>query len=61
MDEYATAADAMEQAVEMLKRAGSSEPRSFLFEYADALVLADQLDRALEVAEGPHACRPTNT
>jgi len=48
--EYAAAADSLEQAVERARDAGSLSPQ-MLFEYADALVLADRYDRALEVAE----------
>jgi tetratricopeptide (TPR) repeat protein len=50
LEEYAAAADAMERSIELLKQAGDPSPQ-VLFEYADALVLADRLERALEVAE----------
>ncbi len=50
LGEYAAAADALERAVELVRETGSPTPQ-LLFEYADALVLADRLDRALEVAE----------
>lgn len=48
--DYGAAADAMERAVERGRELDSEDPE-ILFEYADALVLADRLDRALEVAE----------
>ena len=48
--EYGAAADALERALELMREAGSASPQ-MLFEYADALVLADRLVRALEVAE----------
>jgi tetratricopeptide (TPR) repeat protein len=48
--EYGAAADALERAVELMRETDSVSPQ-VLFEYADALVLADRLDRALEVAE----------
>ena len=50
LGEYDAAADALERSVELVQEAGSATPQT-LFEYADALVLADRLDRALEVAE----------
>ena len=50
VDDYAGAADAMQRAVEAREELDSEDPQ-MLFEYADALVLADRLDRALEVAE----------
>jgi tetratricopeptide (TPR) repeat protein len=48
--DYDAAADAMERAVERGRELDVEDPQ-ILFEYADALVLADRLDRALEVAE----------
>jgi tetratricopeptide (TPR) repeat protein len=50
MGEQGAAADAMERAVELAREEGSPNP-ALLFEYADTLVLAGRLDRALEVAE----------
>jgi tetratricopeptide (TPR) repeat protein len=50
LEDYAGAADAIERAVEVREEADAEDPQ-ILFEYADALVLADRLDRALEVAE----------
>jgi len=50
LGEYGPAADALERAVELLREQDSATPQ-LLFEYADALLLADRLDRALEVAE----------
>ncbi len=50
LGEYGAAADALEQAVDLIRGVGSASPQ-LLFEYADALVLAGQLDRALEIAE----------
>ena len=50
LGEYDAAADALEQSVEQLRVAGSPDPE-VLFEYADALVLAERFDAALEVAE----------
>ncbi len=50
LGEWAAAAEAMEHAVEWMEEAGEPN-RQLLFEYADALVLAGQLERALEVAE----------
>jgi len=50
LGDFGAAADALERAVELEREAGS-ESSQVLFEYADALVLADRLDRALEVAE----------
>ena len=50
LGEYGAAADALEQTVELERQAGAASPQS-LFEYADGLVLADRLARALEVAE----------
>jgi tetratricopeptide (TPR) repeat protein len=50
LEEYGPAADAFEQAVRLQKEA--VEPSAqLLFEYADALVLADRLDAAWEIAE----------
>jgi len=48
--EYGAAADALERAFELAREAGSPNP-DLLFAYADTLVLAGRLDRALEVAE----------
>jgi tetratricopeptide (TPR) repeat protein len=48
--EYGAAADALGRAVDLMRGTGSVEPR-LLFEYADALVLAGRLDRAVEVAQ----------
>jgi tetratricopeptide (TPR) repeat protein len=50
LGEYGAAADALEQVLELVQESGSAPPQ-LLFEYADALVLADRFDRALEVAE----------
>jgi tetratricopeptide (TPR) repeat protein len=50
LGEYGAAADALERALELARGAGSPNPQ-LLFEYADALVLAGRLDRALEIAE----------
>src|SRR5215468_10626222 len=43
-------ADAIEQALASARKAGSITPK-LMFEYADALVLAERFDRALEVAD----------
>jgi len=48
--EYGAAVDALERALELMREADSASPQ-VLFEYADALVLADRFDRALEIAE----------
>jgi tetratricopeptide (TPR) repeat protein len=50
LGEHGAAADALGRALELAREAGSAEPQ-LPFEYADALVLADRLARALEVAE----------
>jgi tetratricopeptide (TPR) repeat protein len=50
LGEHAAAADALQQALEQEREAGSTTPQ-LVFEYADALVLAGRLARALEVAE----------
>jgi tetratricopeptide (TPR) repeat protein len=50
LGEYGAAADALERVIERVRESGSVTPQ-LLFEYADALVLADRFDRALEVAE----------
>jgi tetratricopeptide (TPR) repeat protein len=50
LEEYGAAADALERAIELAQVSGSAAPQ-LLFEHADALVLADRLDRALAVAE----------
>ena len=50
MGEHAAAADALARAVELVRQEGDPGPQ-ILFEYADALVVSGQLDRALEVAE----------
>lgn len=50
MGEHGARADALERAIELLGDESPPNPQ-LLFEYADALVLADRLDRALEVAE----------
>jgi tetratricopeptide (TPR) repeat protein len=47
---YAGAADALKRAVEILEEADAPNPQ-VLFEYADALVLADRLDEAEDVAQ----------
>jgi tetratricopeptide (TPR) repeat protein len=48
--EYGAAADALEQALEGMGKMGTASPQ-LQFEFADALVLADRIDRAAEVAE----------
>jgi tetratricopeptide (TPR) repeat protein len=50
LGEYGAAADALEQAFELAREAGAPNP-DLLFGYADTLVLAGRLTRALEVAE----------
>ena len=50
LGEYGAAADALEQALGLMREGGSASPQ-LLFEYADVLVLADRLDSAMEVAE----------
>ncbi len=50
MGEYAAAADALERALDLVDGTGEPDPE-FLFGYADSLVLAGRLVRALEVAE----------
>jgi len=50
LEEWDAAADAMERAIELLNQSGDPSPQ-VLFTYADALVLADRFERALEVAE----------
>ena len=50
LERYDDAADSLERAVEFIGEVGSPNAQ-ILFEYADALVLANRLDRALEVAE----------
>jgi len=50
LGEHGAAADAMERALELASEAGSPTSE-LLFGYADALVLAGRLPRALEVAE----------
>jgi len=47
---YESAADGMEQAVELARATGSPSPQ-LLFELADFLVLADRFDRALEASK----------
>ncbi|MBW2386645.1 MAG: tetratricopeptide repeat protein [Deltaproteobacteria bacterium] len=49
LGEYSAAAEAAGRALEAAKRAGEPPPRMF-FDYADSLVLAGELDRALEVS-----------
>jgi len=50
LGEWGAAADAFERALGFAQTAGKASPE-LLFKYADALVLADRLARALEVAE----------
>ena len=50
LGEYASAADAYEAAMRRAKDSGPPPP-AMVFGYADALVLAGRLDRALEVAD----------
>jgi tetratricopeptide (TPR) repeat protein len=50
MGEHDAAADALQQAIELAREAGTPDPQ-LLFEYADTLVLARRFDRALEAAE----------
>jgi len=50
LEAYGAAADALERALERVRETGTPDPQ-LLFEYADALVLAGRLDRALEVAD----------
>jgi tetratricopeptide (TPR) repeat protein len=50
LGEFGAAADALERAVEMAREVGPADPQ-LLFEYADVLVVAGRLDRALAVAE----------
>jgi tetratricopeptide (TPR) repeat protein len=50
LGEHGAAVDAMERALELAREAGPLDPQ-LSFEYADALVLARQFDRAVEVAE----------
>jgi tetratricopeptide (TPR) repeat protein len=50
LGDHGAAADALERAVELMREAGSPSPLP-LFDWADALVLAGRLGRALEVAE----------
>jgi tetratricopeptide (TPR) repeat protein len=50
LGEHGAAADALERALELAREAGSPSTQ-LLFEYADTLVLAGRLARALEVAE----------
>ena len=50
MDEHGAAADAFERAVELALELEAADPQ-LLFERADALLLANRLERALEVAE----------
>jgi tetratricopeptide (TPR) repeat protein len=49
--DHSAAADAMQQAVEQRRKKDGSDDPQLLFEYADALVLADRFDQALEVAD----------
>lgn len=49
--EYDRAAEALGQAVAKVRESGEDPGPSLLFGYADALVVAKQLDRAAEVAE----------
>ena len=48
--DYGGGADALEQAVELEQEPEAASPQ-LLFEYADALILAERFDRALEIAE----------
>jgi tetratricopeptide (TPR) repeat protein len=50
LGEHSGAADALERALELARKTGSVGTQ-LVFEYADALVLAGRLDRALEIAE----------
>ncbi len=50
LGEYTAAAEALGRAVELARKIGAINPQ-LAFEYADALVLAGRLDRALEEAE----------
>jgi len=50
LGEHGAAVDALKRALELAREAGPANPLP-LFEYADALVLAGRLVRALEVAE----------
>lgn len=50
MREHGAAADALARAVERAREVGEPDPR-LLFQYADALVMSGQLDRALQVAD----------
>lgn len=50
LGDYTGAADALEKTVALLRETDSATPQ-VLFEYADALIMADRLELALEVAE----------
>jgi len=50
LGEYGAASDALARALEFAREAGTPNPE-LAFEYADSLVLAGRLDRALEVAD----------
>jgi len=50
LGDYGAAADALARALELAREAGTPNPE-LTFEYADSLVLAGRLDRALEVAD----------
>jgi len=49
LEAYGSLVDALERVLELARETGTPDPQ-LLFEYADALVLAGRLDRALEVA-----------
>jgi tetratricopeptide (TPR) repeat protein len=51
LGEYDAAADAIGEALELLRQTGPAPPK-LEFDYADTLVVAGRLARALEVAEG---------
>ena len=50
LEAYDAAAEALERALELVRETGQPNVK-LLFEYADALLLAGRLDRALEVAD----------
>ena len=50
LGEHAAAAEAWERAIALVREHGKPEPQ-LLFQYADALVVSGQLDRALRVAD----------
>lgn len=49
--EPAAAAEALERAVALMRKAGGDPDPQLLFQYADTLVVAGQLDRALKVSD----------